>query len=207
MRDTLVYGMVYPDSSVPHAMNTEGGLLVGRWIRKACTRGEAGFTLIELMIVILIILILASILVPQFGLAQERARKAKCVSNQRNLETAVAMWVTDNPNLNYVGGTFDVSMPNLPQLTATGAPQYALIGALAEPDTAYGVSILPTGTEYYLSNGSPGDPSTTAGPANPSYGHVACAADKVPDLWVAGYDGTAGNVNGINHARGAQASP
>ena len=57
---------------------------------------ESGFTLIELMIVILVILILAAILVPQFGLAQERARKAKCVSNQRNLETAVAMWSTDN---------------------------------------------------------------------------------------------------------------
>ncbi len=59
-------------------------------------RGEAGFTLIELMIVILVILILAAILVPQFGLARERARKASCVSNQRNIETSVAMWATDN---------------------------------------------------------------------------------------------------------------
>ncbi|HLY24065.1 MAG TPA: type II secretion system protein, partial [bacterium] len=61
-------------------------------------RDERGFTLIELMIVILVILVLAAILLPQFGLARERARKASCVSNQRNLETSVAMWQTDNPS-------------------------------------------------------------------------------------------------------------
>ncbi|HEV2356021.1 MAG TPA: prepilin-type N-terminal cleavage/methylation domain-containing protein, partial [bacterium] len=66
---------------------------------------ERGFTLIELMIVILVILVLAAILIPQFGLARERARKATCVSNQRNLETSIAMWQTDNPSVNLKGGT------------------------------------------------------------------------------------------------------
>jgi len=78
---------------------------------------EAGFTLIELMIVILVILILAAILIPQFGIARERARKASCVSNQRNVETAVAMWQTDNPSTTYTQGEMSAtSVPSAPTL-------------------------------------------------------------------------------------------
>ncbi len=173
-----------------------------RKLTRMIRKGEAGFTLIELMIVILIILILASILVPQFGLAQERARKAKCVSNQRNLETSVAMWTTDNTNAIYTGNLMNASTPSFTALTSS--PQYALAGAFAEPDDP-AQSTTPNGVDYYLSQGSPtaGTPSAAA----PSYGHVACAADKVADTWVASYDGTAGTINNINHGRGASASP
>ncbi len=163
-------------------------------------RGEAGFTLIELMIVILVILILAAILVPQFGLARERARKASCVSNQRNLETAVAMWSTDNPTVAYTGGQFTASNPSYTLLTAS--PQYALAGAFIEPDDAAGAT---TGADYYLSMGAAALPANQSAP---SYGHVSCWYDGVADAWVANYDGTGGGGKGtINHSRGAAASP
>ncbi len=165
-------------------------------------RGEAGFTLIELMIVILVILILAGILVPQFGLAQERARKAKCVSNQRNIETAAAMWSTDNQNVIYTGGQMNASTPNYTQLTTTGQPLYALAAMFAEPDDPNAGNAQ--GQDYWLSQGSL---SGTAVPSVPSYGHVACAADQLPDPWVNSYDGALGNVSGINHTRGTSASP
>jgi prepilin-type N-terminal cleavage/methylation domain-containing protein len=168
-------------------------------IRRVHSR-EAGFTLIELMIVILVILILAAILVPQFGLARERARKASCVSNQRNLETAVAMWATDNPTVAYTGGNFTASVPSYAQLT--GTPQYTLVGAFIEPDDP--VAGNQNGTDYYLSMGAAAAPGN---PAAPSYGHAACAADETPDPWVNNYDGAAGNVVGISHTRGAAASP
>jgi prepilin-type N-terminal cleavage/methylation domain-containing protein len=164
-------------------------------------KGEAGFTLIELMIVILVILILAAILVPQFGLAQERARKAKCVSNQRNLETSVAMWSTDNTSVIYTGGTMNASVPSYVQLTSS--PQYALSGAFQEPDDPTAGNA--NGTDYYLSAGAA--TGQTASASAPSYGHVSCAADKTADPWVNNYDGTAGTVNNINHTRGAAASP
>src|SRR5690242_21953891 len=102
----------------------------GSWRKRV--RDERGFTLIELMIVILVILVLAAILVPQFGIARERARKASCVSNQRNLETSVAMWATDNPNTTYVGGLFSAATPSYTALT--GSPVYSLPGAFTEPD-------------------------------------------------------------------------
>ncbi len=166
-------------------------------------KAEAGFTLIELMIVILVILILAAILVPQFGLAQERARKAKCVSNQRNLETAVAMWATDNTSTNYTGGTMaTVSNPGYTALTTTGQPQYTTPGAFYEPDD----TTVTSGIDYYLSNGSSTGTAATANAAAPSYGHVACAYDGQKDPWVASYD-TVGGGTTLNHTRGASASP
>ncbi|HEX4840783.1 MAG TPA: type II secretion system protein [bacterium] len=177
--------------------------MLARLIRRIHGR-EAGFTLIELMIVILVILILAAILVPQFGLARERARKAACVSNQRNLETAVAMWSTDNPNTAYAGGTFDVATPSFGVLTGSGAPQYTLTGAFIEPD-AGGAS--PTGSNYYLSNGIAGGAQASANQAAPTYGHVACAYDGVTDPWVNNYDTANAAQPTINHTRGAAASP
>jgi prepilin-type N-terminal cleavage/methylation domain-containing protein len=54
-----------------------------------------GFTLIELLVVIAIIAILAAILFPVFAQAREAARKASCLSNTRQVGTAVMMYVQD----------------------------------------------------------------------------------------------------------------
>jgi hypothetical protein len=153
------------------------------------------------MLVVVIILSLASLLLPQLSLVRERARKVACVNNQRNLETAVAMWTTDNPSSVYVGGTMNLATPNF--ATLTGSVLYTTAATFKEPDDP-----TPTnadGTDYYLSMGGP-----TGGRASESaasYGHVACAADGHPDPWVAGYDGTLGDVAGVNHTRGASATP
>ena len=53
------------------------------------------FTLIELLVVIAIIAILASILFPVFAQAREKARAISCLSNTKNLGTAVMMYVQD----------------------------------------------------------------------------------------------------------------
>jgi prepilin-type N-terminal cleavage/methylation domain-containing protein/prepilin-type processing-associated H-X9-DG protein len=55
-----------------------------------------GFTLIELLVVIAIIAILAAILFPVFAQAREKARAINCVSNLRNVSTAIMMYVQDN---------------------------------------------------------------------------------------------------------------
>jgi prepilin-type N-terminal cleavage/methylation domain-containing protein len=59
------------------------------------TGRRPGFTLIELLVVIAIISILASILLPVFSSAREKARTAMCASNQRNLGMAVLMYAQD----------------------------------------------------------------------------------------------------------------
>jgi prepilin-type N-terminal cleavage/methylation domain-containing protein len=54
-----------------------------------------GFTLIELLVVIAIIVILAAMLFPVFARAGESARKTQCLSNVKNIATAVQMYLTD----------------------------------------------------------------------------------------------------------------
>jgi prepilin-type N-terminal cleavage/methylation domain-containing protein len=68
-------------------------------------RGAPGFTLIELLVVIAIIAILAAILFPVFARAREAARRTACISNVRQIATAMTMYVTDNDS------TFPPRMP------------------------------------------------------------------------------------------------
>jgi len=78
-------------------------------------KSEAGFTLVELLIVIAIIAVLAAILLPILAHARERANQTKCMSNLRNLAIALNEYADDNhgryPGVaeNVVGG---LSWPN-----------------------------------------------------------------------------------------------
>ena len=55
-----------------------------------------GFTLVEIMIVVLIIGILAAIAVPNFVKARESARRASCIGNMDQIESAKEQWAMDN---------------------------------------------------------------------------------------------------------------
>jgi type IV pilus assembly protein PilA len=74
-------------------------------------RGQRGFTLIELMIVVAIIGILAAIAIPLYANVQQRARIAKVQADLRALASAVSMYQA------HTGG-----LPNaMDQLTVTVA--------------------------------------------------------------------------------------
>ncbi|MGC4048106.1 MAG: DUF1559 domain-containing protein [Armatimonas sp.] len=72
----------------------------------------AGFTLIELLVVIAIIAILAAILFPVFAQARAKARQTACLSNMKQIGTAIMMYAQD----------YDEVLPGNTALNGTGQP-------------------------------------------------------------------------------------
>jgi prepilin-type N-terminal cleavage/methylation domain-containing protein len=57
---------------------------------------QAGFTLVEIMIVVAIIGLLAAIAIPNFSRARSTAAKNACINNLRQIDNAKQLWATEN---------------------------------------------------------------------------------------------------------------
>ena len=99
-------------------------------------RRSAGFTLVELLTVMVIISILAAILFPVFGSARKAAQRTSCLNNQRQIAVAVAIYAHDHDG-HFPGTSWqqDVNM----------APKIFECPEAAVPQSSYGFN-------YYLSN-------------------------------------------------------
>jgi prepilin-type N-terminal cleavage/methylation domain-containing protein/prepilin-type processing-associated H-X9-DG protein len=111
---------------------------------------RVGFTLIELLVVIAIIAILAAILFPVFSRAREKARQTSCLSNVRQIASAISQYAQDyderfppryyrwDPNVSGGPTVGDLTQPYVrntqiftcPSATRLGVYTYGYYGAL-----------------------------------------------------------------------------
>ena len=99
---------------------------------KISTVHKAGFTLVEIMIVVAIIGLLAAIAIPNFVKARTTAQKNACINNLRQIDGAKEQWAlenkktqTDAPTLDSAAGTgligTDKYIKVIPQCPANGS--------------------------------------------------------------------------------------
>jgi prepilin-type N-terminal cleavage/methylation domain-containing protein len=89
-------------------------------------RNTKGFTLIELMIVVVIIGILAAIAIPNFISMQDRAREGSVKANMHTLQLAVEDFAVQNDGVYPVSGTDDAAVVAL--LPGGAAPANPFVG-------------------------------------------------------------------------------
>ena len=145
------------------------------WIANG--QGDHGFTLMELMVVVAIIVLLAGIILPNYVKRVEKAKMVRAEMDIANLETAIAMYANDMGG--YFGNlTGDISPVNTGLVYGPGdTSQNRWRGPYIK-----GISKDPWGNDYrfYSKGNTPPHPPEVVPPTNLNYYIFSCGKDKNP---------------------------
>lgn len=118
---------------------------------KMRTSRAGGFTLVEIMIVVAIIGLLASMAIPNFVKARNQAQTTACISNLQQIEGAISTWALQNKKGSGDAVTLeDLKAGGFIKLTASGdlpacpgGGQYSVTTVDANPTCSKPGHVLP----------------------------------------------------------------
>ena len=143
------------------------------------TTKKAGFTLVEIMIVVLIIGILLAIAIPNFVSARESSRAKACVGNLKQIDSATQQYCMDRKysTNNYVVPTLNT----VPATDLVGATNY-IRSAPTCPSTGLTTSYSPA----VAITGTPLCSVGTAGGTTDYNGPTSATVQAIPGKWYHG---------------------
>jgi type IV pilus assembly protein PilA len=146
-------------------------------------RQQIGFSLIELLIVVAIILIIAAIAIPHLLQARLSANEAAAVSSVRTITTAEVGYMTNYPTVGYAAQLSDLGTGGVTPCVASSASACLIDDSLATASTPPG-----RGGYVYTATGSLGTFVVTAVPASNAGGARSFCevADNIPRVNAAG---------------------
>jgi type IV pilus assembly protein PilE len=112
-------------------------------------RTQRGFTLIELMIVVIVIAVLAAIAIPNYLEQSRKGRRADAVRAMGEYQLAIERWRAENPCYGQSGAT------GCPTFTASGTypttptSEFYTVpsGGITTSETAYSITFSPSGKQ------------------------------------------------------------
>jgi type IV pilus assembly protein PilA len=136
-------------------------------IRERLARGreEGGFTLIELMVVVLIIAILIAIAIPTFLGARQRAQNRAAQSDLRNGLVAAKTLYTDDESFVMTAAELEAVEPNLDFDDAVANSTQTVIGVVDAADDVVFVKRSGSGTYYCIAESESAGTSYDSGAA------------------------------------------
>ncbi len=179
-------------------------------------QAQAGFTLVELLIVVIIIAILAAIVVPQFSSATKDAQEAALDSNLSAMRSAIELYRVQHnsvyPGFNISSGGTGCTSPGAVGTGTTASSAQAFTDQLLQSSNASGATCTLSDTTIYkfgpyFRKGIPADPIS-----QPPNAAILIQSTGVPIVvasttttggWV--YDTKSGQIvmnNGTNDSKG-----
>jgi type IV pilus assembly protein PilA len=146
-------------------------------------RTSRGFSLIELLIVVAIILVIAAIAIPNMLRARLSATEAAAVSSVRTITTAEVGYLTNYPSIGYAAQLSYLGADGATPCVASSESACLIDDSLATASSAPG-----RGGYLYTATGSLGTFVVTAVPASNAGGARSFCevADNIPRVNVAG---------------------